>query len=101
MTLRIKKPVKKNRVRRWTARLFLLAGVAAIGTWAWSIGVTRFSQDWENWVFDREMQGEQTFVDQYLQERAEQFTARAKAWLGYPETSQQTASPPLPPPIRL
>ena len=41
---------------RWIEKLFLLAGLAAIGVWAGSIAMTTLWQGWENRVFERRVQ---------------------------------------------
>lgn len=71
-----------SKVRRRIEKAILLAGVIAIGVWAWSNIRGTVSQSWDNWVFDRRMHGQQATVSQYLGAKTSQAADSVKAWLG-------------------
>jgi sortase A len=60
------------RVRRWFELIFLLAGVAGVGVWLGSAITNAVWQNWENWVFDREVRGEPARLTDYLADKEQQ-----------------------------
>ena len=60
---------RRSRTRRWIEKILLLAGVAALGVWAWSVAGQAVYQDWGNWAFDRQVRGEPATVGEYLRSR--------------------------------
>jgi len=57
---------RRSRTRRWIERILLLAGVAALGVWGWSVASKAVYQDWGNWAFDRQVRGEPATIAEYL-----------------------------------
>jgi LPXTG-site transpeptidase (sortase) family protein len=45
-------------------------------------------QDWESWVFDRAVRGEQSTIAEYLAERSSRIATDVRAWLGFPATPE-------------
>jgi len=80
--------------RRRIANLLLLAGVLALGVWAWSNFQRNVFQDWENWAFDRKIHGQSATVDHYLAAKKERADDAIRTWFGYPRASKP--SPPQP-----
>lgn len=60
---------RRSRTRRWIEKILLLAGVAGLGVWAWSVAGQAVYQDWGNWAFDRQVRGEPATVGEYLRSR--------------------------------
>ncbi|HEV2448599.1 MAG TPA: class D sortase [Candidatus Sulfopaludibacter sp.] len=85
-------------VRRWIEHLLLLAGTAGIAAWLFSFAGGAVFQDWENWVFDREMRQEPATVSAYLGDKAVGAAGRVRGWLGLPEATPPPARRPAPPP---
>src|SRR5579872_2264507 len=69
-----------SRVRRWIGRLFLLVGVAAIGVWVASNVVPTVWQDWDSWVFDREVRGDSASLKEYLEDKRFQIADNLRVW---------------------
>jgi sortase A len=67
-------------IRRCTERLLLLAGIAGIGLWAWSNALRIVSQDWDNWVFERELQHESGTAGAYLSQKEHEVAQKVEAW---------------------
>jgi sortase A len=80
--------------RRWIEKSLLLAGVIALGVWASSVASHSVFQDWESWVFDRQVRGEQSTVAEYLSEKRGGIAAELRACLGFPETPEPSMSRP-------
>ena len=78
---------RRSRTRRWIENILLLAGVAALGVWAWSIASKAVYQDWGNWAFDRQVRGEPATIQEYVRAR-----------LGIPATPPKSTPPPIAPP---
>jgi len=84
---------RRSRTRRWIERILLLAGVAGLGVWAWSVAGQAVYQDWGNWAFERQVRGERATIGEYLRARLGHPTAAQKS-----TPPQQTIPPPGPPP---
>ncbi len=82
----------RSRVRRWVECLLLLAGIVGVGLWVASNAIPAIWQDWENWVFDRDVQGQTASVGDYLSARTHQITQGVAARLGLPVASEPSAS---------
>jgi len=67
-------------IRRCTERLLLLAGIAGIGLWAWSNALPIVSQDWDNWVFERELQHESGTAGAYLSQKEHEVVQKVETW---------------------
>jgi sortase A len=76
------------------ANVFLLAGVIALGVWAWSLVSNTVFQHWANWTFDREIRGQPTSVAGYLAELREKITGELRIWLQIPPTPEPPQSSP-------
>jgi sortase A len=94
---------KRSKVRRWFANLFMAAGVVGVGVWAGSYIVPVVSQDWDNWVFDRELRGQAASVSVYLTEKKRQVAEAVEAWWtpGFPPAEPPAAAPSIAPPARI
>jgi len=84
----------KSRSRRWIENVLLLAGVIALGIWIWSVASNAVFQDWESWVFDREIRGERSSLTEYATQRSRSIAADVRAWLGFTETPEPSACRP-------
>jgi len=73
---------RRSRARRWIECLFLLAGLVGVGLWVRSVASRAIFQDWENWVFDRELRGQSAGFPSYLAEKRDQFSDHVRAILG-------------------
>jgi sortase A len=60
------KITRGSRVWRWIERILLLGAVIGLGAWIGSNAVPAAWQDWENWVFDRDLHGETASISDYL-----------------------------------
>jgi sortase A len=89
--------------------LLLLAGIVGVGIWATGNLAPVIWQDWENWVFDRAVQGQSASVGEYLAARTDQIARGIKERLAAratPESSNSRSAPaaasappaPTPPP---
>jgi sortase A len=72
--------------------LLLLAGIVGVGLWVASNAIPALWQDWENWVFDRDAQGQTANVGDYLSARAHQITRGVAARLGLPIAPEPSVS---------
>ncbi len=74
-----------SRLRRLLEVFFLVAGVLALGIWAWSGLHEALYQDWSNWAFDRGLAGGKISVVDYLKDK----------WAGHARASEPvpTAQP--------
>jgi sortase A len=70
------------RIRRWIERLFLIAGLIGVGAWLWSNSSNAVLQDWDNWVFDREVGGEPVTITGYLADRGRLLAEGIEDWWG-------------------
>jgi sortase A len=104
MRLKIKmrpKIKKNNSLLRWVERLLLLAGMLALGIWVGSKAIPFVWEDWDNWVFDHQVRGEQISVVKYLEEKKDQVAREVGIWLlGLPAGPEPSASSTTPPPPR-
>jgi sortase A len=66
MKLRIR---TRRRVPRWLEYSLLAVGVIGIGIWVGSLAVLFVWQDWQNWVFDREVSGQTSTIAEYLADK--------------------------------
>src|SRR5665213_380670 len=57
------------RALRWIKYFLLVAGLGCVGLWAGSIVTLLVWQDWENWVFDRQVAGQPESVSAYLRNK--------------------------------
>jgi sortase A len=79
-----KNPIKTiSKARRWIERLLFLAGILALGTWAWSVASNAVYQDWESWVFDHQIRGQRAIISDYLAETRDRIAADIRGWLGF------------------
>ena len=94
---------KRSRARRWFANLFLAAGAVGVGVWAASHIVPLASQDWDNWVFDRELRGQAGSVSEYLAGKKSQIVEAVAAWWrpGSPPAKPPATAPGVAPPARI
>jgi sortase A len=83
--------------------IFLLfAGVAGLGAYVAAMTLPVVWQDWENWVFDREVLGEPATFSGYWNAKQQRITGTLSAWLGLApappkaDTSPGSASPDSP-----
>jgi sortase A len=53
--------------------VFLLGGLAGVGAWLGSTATNTVWQNWESWVFDREVRGESARFTDYLEDKGKQF----------------------------
>jgi len=84
----------RHRWRRRFASAFLVAGIAGIAVWAWSVGHEAIYEDWSNWSFDRQAARKSASWKDYVQDRWHKATGSQPA----PEESTGTApSNPEPP----
>src|ERR1051325_11922283 len=96
--------VRRSRGRRWIERIFLLAGLAGLGVWGWSVAGKVVYQDWGNWAFERQVRGENARVMDYLRWRfgfapeAEKRDEAAKENPALPAPTVPTPIPAPPPP---
>jgi sortase A len=88
---------RRSKTRRWIETCVLLAGMVALGVWIWSIASTAVFQDWENWVFDREVRGESATIAEYLEERRERIAGDLCSWLRIPASPMPANPKPSPP----
>ena len=76
--------LKRGKLRRWTEIVLLMAGIAGVSIWIAANAATVVSQDWSNWVFDRELRGRTTSARDYLLDRSEailgDISAEWKLW---------------------
>ena len=79
------------RIRLFLEKLFLVAGLAMIGVWAWSEVRYTVWQDWGNWVFERELRQQTAAPAEYLKEKGDQLIAKVREWL---RLGPEPASPP-------
>jgi sortase A len=93
---------KNNKLQRWPERLLLLAGMLALGIWAGSKAIPFVWEDWDNWVFDHQVRGEQASIGKYLGEKKDQIAREVGIWLlGLPAAPEPSASDDTaPPPVR-
>jgi LPXTG-site transpeptidase (sortase) family protein len=80
--MRTARPKTNSKLRRWTERVFLLAGIGGMAVWAAAEALPVIWQDWGGWAFDRELAGKAPDVTTYISERAAQIEQRAEVWLG-------------------
>src|SRR5258708_10958461 len=73
----------RSKSRRWTERSLLLGGVLAVCMWVWSAASNAVFQDWESWVFDREVCGEQSTIAEYLAEKTGRIAREVCVRLGF------------------
>lgn len=86
---------KRSRVQRWIENFLLLAGLSAVGIWAWANGKGAIFQTWDSWVFDRELRGQTATITDYLVQKKQQVTETVRTWCGSPPLPE----PPSPPPF--
>jgi sortase A len=72
-------------------------GLTAIAIWLGSIARTAVSQDWANWVFDRNLHGQPATVSEYLKSRLEPHTI-TKPPVTQPPVAQERPPAPAPAP---
>ena len=60
---------KGSRIQHWIERILLLTSVLCIGVWVAYTVIPLVWQDWENWVFDRQVSGQTATVDEYIAEK--------------------------------
>lgn len=80
-------------MRSWIEKILILAGMAGLGVWLWSIASTAVFQDWQHWVFDRKLRGEPANLTEYLSEKRETIAGRLREWWGGPAASTPPGSP--------
>ena len=78
----------KSKGRRWTEWFFFIAGILLLGVWAWSVASKAIYQDWESWVFDRRLRGQQPTIRDYLVQTRDRITADIRGWIGLEPTPQ-------------
>ena len=83
---------RRSKGRPWIEKFLLLAGIIALGVWVWSVASNVVFQDWESWVFDRKILGEQSTISEYAAERSRSIAAGVRAWLGFPATPEPAVS---------
>jgi sortase A len=76
-----------------------LGGVIALGIWAGSNIIPAAWQDWEGWVFDREVRNDPANFAAYFAEKKDRTIASMGAWLGFRVTPRPSSdySPAAPP----
>jgi LPXTG-site transpeptidase (sortase) family protein len=98
-----KSKVPRGKVRRWIEYSLLLTGIVGVGLWSAANAIPVIWQDWENWVFDRDVQGQTASVGEYLASRTNQIARSLEQKLGMhvkPERSTAGSTASLPPPTR-
>jgi sortase A len=83
-----------GRLRRAIEYFLLLTGVLGVGVWVGSKTTTAVWQDWNTWVFDREIRHEPGTMTAYLRGRTEQLARRAEAWFGLAAAPEPSGLPP-------
>src|SRR5262245_36942064 len=68
----------RSRLRRWLEYTLLLAGIAGVSVWVWSVASKAVYQDWGNWAFDRQMRGESATIPEYWSARKSQLWANVR-----------------------
>jgi sortase A len=99
--MRKSKAPGKSKVRLWIEYSLLLAGIVGVGLWSASIAIPAIWQDWENWVFDRDVQGQTASIGEYLAARTDQIARGLEKSLGMhrtPERSSAGSAASVPPP---
>ncbi len=86
------KASRRSRVRRWIEYSLLLIGIVGVGLWGISNATQAIWQDWGNWVFDRDVQGQTTSVREYLEARITQFTRGVESKLGVRAAHESSAA---------
>jgi sortase A len=61
-----KSKAASGKLLRWLERCLLLAAMLGLGAWIGSNTVAAVWQNWENWVFDRDIRGEGANLADYL-----------------------------------
>jgi len=90
---------KASKFRRWFEVILLFAGVLGLSAWLVSIALPIIWQDWENWVFDHELLGQQASITGYLSAREEQIVNDLSGWLGLsPPVEPFAPAAPITPP---
>jgi sortase A len=74
---------RRSRARRWIENTLLLGGLVGIGLWGAANLMPIVWQDWGNWVFDRELQGETATVKGYLTYKLDEITRELEIWFGF------------------
>jgi sortase A len=87
---------RKSRARRWMEHALLLAGVAGLGVWVWSTAGRAVFQDWQSWVFDRQLRGERASFGEYLNERGQRMAGHLP-WLKLPAAPEPSVPRPIVP----
>jgi sortase A len=82
----------RSKTRWWIETCLLLVGMVALGVWTWSIARTAIFQDWDNWVFDREVRSEPVTIAEYLEEKRAGIVGDVRSWLRIP-ASPSPANP--------
>jgi sortase A len=80
------------KMRRWAANGLLLAGLLAIGIWAWSNAARFLSQARQSWVFDHELRRLPATFDQFLMEEKDWLTRLLQG----PNLRKMASPPPAP-----
>ena len=84
----------KSRSRLWIENSLLAVALIAIGVWVWSVASHAVFQNWENWVFEREIRGESATVAEYLAEKRQRITGELRVFLEFPSTPKVAVSHP-------
>ncbi|MFN0164927.1 MAG: class D sortase [Bryobacteraceae bacterium] len=71
-----------GRLTRWLERTLLVMGTAAVGVWLTYLAMFTLGQSWDNWVFERESQGEGAAVTDYIREQQNRISGAIQSWLG-------------------
>jgi len=75
-----------------------VAGLVAIGVWAWSDIRSAVYQDWGSWVLDRRLRGEPATVSRYLNDKKGQIAEAVRGWFGSPSAPKPPPAPSAGPP---
>jgi sortase A len=96
----------RSRTRRWIANILFVAGAALLGAWAYSNLRGKVYQDWENWAFDRRVNGQAPALRDYLGEKKDEILDAIRGKPAHrraaePAVPQPQAAIPAKPPVSL
>jgi sortase A len=88
----MRKSKTRSKVRRWIEYSLLLIGLAGVGLWSASNAIPAIWQDWENWVFDHDVQGQSTSFSEYVTARTDQIARDLEQKFGLHVTPERSTA---------
>jgi sortase A len=85
--------LKTSRRWRWIERFFLLVGVVGVAVGLGAMLLPVVWQDWENWDFDRRVNGQVGTYGGYLSDKGREIEHNVKGWLGIESPPFQATIP--------